>query len=118
MDLGAQFVNVQFTGNTKILMLKEGLICPSCQSELNLYYINELFRMSDALEEMADEYYGIEEVEDYCNKIDEKVNNKVVENPKKVNNFKETSHKNFYILSQYISFSVTFEDEHIDLMLY
>ena len=86
MDLGAQFVNVQFTGNTKILMLKEGLICPSCQSELNLYYINELFRMSDALEEMADEYYGIEEVEDYCNKIDEKVNNKVVKNPKKVNN--------------------------------
>ena len=68
MDLGAQFVNVQFIGNTKILMLKEGLICPSCQSELNLYYINELFRMSDALEEMADEYYGIEEVEDYCNR--------------------------------------------------
>lgn len=61
-----------------------------------------------------DEYYILKmDVTKYFLNIDKKILWNILKRK-----IKETSHKNFYILSQYISFSVTFEDEHINLMLY
>ena len=43
-------------GNTKVLILKNGLICPECQQELNTYYLNSIMNISDLIYELSEDY--------------------------------------------------------------
>lgn len=54
----------QLLGNTKVLTLKNGLVCPECEQELGIYYMNELMRLSDLVYDLADELDGYEDYEE------------------------------------------------------
>lgn len=90
-------VENQYHGSSKVLMLKNALICPECQSEIDGIYFEKMMQMCDTMNDfmMGEEDYEFLDSQipiqpmNITKKLPEKVNNikqlPVVKNSKKIN---------------------------------